>query len=544
MDNVYDPYLNTNKSSKKTWVKLGLLGAIVLIVGTVLGAAISSRGWSPFKSSNNAFNPPLVFPENQPRVNQSITLNTGFSAVAKAVTPAVVVITTEGRTQARAQSPFGGLEEFFNLPDDQEDSPRGLTPRQRIPVPQPKRKEVPKDGKGKLVPLGTGSGVIVTADGYVLTNNHVVEGAEKVEVTLADKRTLKATVVGTDPKSDIAVLKLDATGLPTLPLGDSTQVEVGDIVLAVGNPLGVGQTVTMGIISAKGRSTSAGSNKGYEDFLQTDAPINRGNSGGALVNLKGELVGIPSQILSSTGGSIGIGFAIPTNMAKRVMEQLVATGKVKRGMLGVSVRGIDKTLAEQFSYKGITGAFVDSVSPGMGAEIAGIAPGDIITEFNGKTVESSNDFRNMVSDLAPETTVKLKIWRDGANKEISAKLSDADSLKDLAEAGSGATPQGEAGAAEGALAGINVEAVTPELTKRLGLPGTLRGVIVSEIDADSNASGYLRRGDIITEVAKQPVTNISDFNAALKKAGKKDVLLRVHRNGVAGGTYIVIPAQE
>ena len=214
MDNVYDPYSNTNNSSKKTWVKLGALGVIVLIVGTVLGAAISGRGWSPFKSSNNAANPPLVFPENQPRVNQAITLNTGFSAVAKAVTPAVVVITTEGRTQARAQSPFGGLEEFFNLPDDQEDTPRGLSPRQRVPVPQQKRKELaPKDSKGKLVPLGTGSGVIVTADGYVLTNNHVVEGAEKVEVTLADKRTLKATVVGTDPKSDIAVLKLDATGL-------------------------------------------------------------------------------------------------------------------------------------------------------------------------------------------------------------------------------------------------------------------------------------------------------------------------------------------
>lgn len=541
MDNVYDPY-STN-SSKKTWAKLGVLGAIVLIVGTVLGAAISSRGWSPFKSSNNASNPPLVFPENQPRVNQALSLNTGFSAVAKAVTPAVVVITTEGRTLARAQSPFGGLEEFFNLPDDEE-TPRGLTPRQRVPAPQQKRKETPKDGKGKLVPLGTGSGVIVTADGYVLTNNHVVEGAEKVEVTLADKRTLKATVVGTDPKSDIAVLKLDATGLPTLPLGDSTQVEVGDIVLAVGNPLGVGQTVTMGIISAKGRSTSSGGNKGYEDFLQTDAPINRGNSGGALVNLKGELVGIPSQILSSTGGSIGIGFAIPTNMAKKVMEQLISTGTVKRGMLGVSVRGIDKTLAEQFSYKGITGAFVDSVSPGMGAEIAGLAPGDIITEFNGKTVESSNDFRNMVSDLAPGTTVKLKIWRDGASKDFSAKLSDADSLKDVADAGSGASPKGEAGAAEGALAGINVEAVTPELSKRLGLPATLRGVVVTELDGNSNASGYLRRGDIITEVAKQPVTNLADFNAALKKVGKKDVLLRVHRNGVAGGTYIVVPAQE
>ena len=544
MDNVYDPYSNTNHSSKKTWIKLGALGFIVLIVGTVLGAAISGRGWSPFKSSNNAANPPLVFPENQPRVNQSITLNTGFSAVAKAVTPAVVVITTEGRTQARAQSPFGGLEDFFNLPDDQEDTPRGLTPRQRVPVPQPKRKEAPKDSRGKLVPLGTGSGVIVTADGYVLTNNHVVEGAEKVEVILADKRTLRATVIGTDPKSDIAVLKLDATGLPTLPLGDSTQVEVGDIVLAVGNPLGVGQTVTMGIISAKGRSTSSGSNKGYEDFLQTDAPINRGNSGGALVNLKGELVGIPSQILSSTGGSIGIGFAIPTNMAKRVMEQLISTGKVKRGMLGVSVRGIDKSLAEQFSYKGITGAFVDSVSPGMGAELAGIAPGDIITEFNGKTVESSNDFRNMVSDVAPGTTVKLKVWRDGASKEFSAKLSDADSLKDLADASGGALPSGETGAAEGALSGVNVEAVTPDLTKRLGLPGTLRGVVVTDVDGDSNASGYIRRGDIITEVAKQPVTNLADFNAALKKVGKKDVLLRVYRNGVAGGTYIVIPAQE
>jgi len=268
-----------------------------------------------------------------------------------------------------------------------------------------------------------GSGVIVTADGYILTNHHVIDGAEQIKVDLNDNRTLDAKVVGQDPPSDLAVLKVDAGGLPVLALGDSDRVRVGDVVLAIGNPLGIGQTVTMGIISAKSRQTGL-SNGSFQDFLQTDAPINQGNSGGALVSTNSELIGINSQILSGSGGSIGIGFAVPSNMARTVMEQLIKGGKVRRGQLGISVGKITTDLASKLGIKEEKGVVIVQVQPGSAAERAGLKKGDVVKAFNGVEVTEPNVFRNAVASTAPGTTVTLTIERDGREQQVQATLGE------------------------------------------------------------------------------------------------------------------------
>lgn len=503
----------------------------VIVLAAFAGSVMTAKGWSPFKGANEGKVP--VYLAAEQRVNQPLTLNAGFSAVAKAVTPAVVTVKTESRTRAQ-RNPFltDPFREFFGQPDQDDE----LTPRRRT---QPQMPQAPQ-GRGRLQPSGVGSGVIVSPDGYIVTNNHVVDEAEKVTVELNDRRTFIAKVVGTDPPSDVAVLKIEASGLPTLPFGDSSQVEVGDVVLAIGNPLNVGQTVTMGIISAKSRSTGIGGGSSYEDFLQTDASINRGNSGGALVNLRGELIGIPSQILSGTGGNIGIGFAIPSTMARNVMDQLVRAGKVKRAMLGVRVRSLDSELAEHFGFKSTKGALVEVVEPGQPADQAGVRRGDIITEFQGQRIEDHTQLRNMASQTAPGSTVKFKVWRDGAERELSAKLVEMDVAKTTTNEdlpGSGGGPAG------GVLSGIKVDSLTPDLLRRLNLPETTRGVVITSVEPDSNAAvAGLRRGEVIEEVARQPVSSVAEFNAAVEKSGKKSILLSVR--GPSGLRYVPVSADE
>jgi Do/DeqQ family serine protease len=270
---------------------------------------------------------------------------------------------------------------------------------------------------------GLGSGVIVSTDGYILTNHHVVDGAEQIKVDLNDNRTLDAKVVGLDPPSDLAVLKIDATNLPVLALGDSDKVRVGDVVLAIGNPLGIGQTVTMGIISAKGRQTGLSSGA-FEDFLQTDAPINQGNSGGALVSTNSELIGINSQMLSPSGGSIGIGFAIPSNMARTITDTLVKNGKVRRGQLGITVVRANSDPAKALGVKETKGVVVARIQPGGAADRAGLKAGDVITAFNGVEVSDPNVFRNQVASTAPGTPVTITVLRDGRELQLHATLGE------------------------------------------------------------------------------------------------------------------------
>jgi Do/DeqQ family serine protease len=322
-----------------------------------------------------------------------------YADVVGRVTPAVVTIRSARRVRPPQQHPFFAdpwLREFFG----------GRTPQ--------------GGGPPRSTVFGLGSGVIVSGDGYVLTNHHVIDGAEEIAVQTTDGRSFAASLVGTDPPSDLALLKVEAANLPVLALGDSDRVRVGDVALAVGNPLGVGQTVTAGIISAKGRSTGL-SDGSFEDFLQTDAPINQGNSGGALVNTTGELIGINSQIVSTSGGNIGIGFAIPSNMARNVMDQLAATGRVRRAQLGVTLAPF---AGEPGAGAGQQGLVIGSVLPGSAAARAGFEAGDVIVAFEGEPVTDANALRNRIASTAPGTTVTITVLRDGGRTDLRATLDE------------------------------------------------------------------------------------------------------------------------
>jgi serine protease Do len=425
----------------------------------------------------------------------------GYADVVAKVTPAVVTIRTE-----RAASP-----QMTQLPQ----FPEGF------PFPELFGQRAPR-GRQMPAPMqrGLGSGVIVTNDGYILTNHHVVEGAGKILVELSDRRVLEAKVIGNDPPSDLAVIKVDGSNLPVVPIGDSNAMRVGDVVLAVGNPLGVGQTVTMGIVSAKGRATGLG-NGSYEDFLQTDAPINQGNSGGALVNTAGELIGINSQILSPSGGNIGIGFAVPSNMAKNVMDQLVVNGRVNRGLLGVTVQGVTGDLAAGLGLDKAEGALVSDVTANGAAAKAGIKRGDVILSYQGRPVIDTNAFRNEIAATKPGTTVTLEVKRDGKTIEVKPTLEAMASNRDGRRALDGEN--------EGSSArfGMTVQPLTPELAARLDLERDAKGVVITDVDpSGAAASAGLRSGDVIQQVNGKSVDDADDVRDALNaNTGKPSVLL-------------------
>jgi len=349
-----------------------------------------------------------------------------------------------------------------------------------------------------------------------------VDGASDVRVTLGDKRELQAKVIGTDPKTDIAVLKIDASNLKPITIGDSSKVEVGDTALAIGDPFGVGQTVTKGIISATGRGNLG--IEAYEDFLQTDAPINPGNSGGALINDRGELVGINTAIIShGSGGSQGIGFAVPVNLAHQVMDQILNNGKVVRAYMGILPQDMTPDMAKAFGQKEARGVVVGDVSASSPAQESGVQRGDIILEVNGKPVETSNQLRNSIAMMPPGTTVNLKLLRDGNEKTLSFKLREmpAETAK-LESDGEGSAK---------ALEGVEVTNLTPEAAQELGLPASAKGVVVADIDPASKiAESGLQKGDLIQEVNHQAVKNVSEFQSAVKKGGS-DPLLLVNRQG-------------
>lgn len=380
-------------------MRIGILAALLALT-LFVSAACSRHDPSDARfattSEPGAANPPI----NNPPAGTAAP-GISYADVVSRVSPAVVTIHSQMRARAPAQYPFMDdpmFREFFG-------------DRGRVPQEPPRRRE------------GLGSGVIVSPDGYILTNYHVVDGAEQIKVDMNDNRTLDARVVGLDPPSDLALLKVEASNLAVLTLGDSDRVRVGDVVLALGNPLGIGQTVTMGIISAKGRQTGLSSGA-FEDFLQTDAPINQGNSGGALVSTNSELIGINSQILSPSGGSIGIGFAIPSNMARTVMDTLVRTGKVRRGQLGITVQKVTSEVAEKLKLRDQRGILVAQVQPDSAADRAGIRQGDIVTKFNGTDVNEPNVFRNLVAGTAPGTEVTLTVQRDGREQQVRATLGE------------------------------------------------------------------------------------------------------------------------
>jgi serine protease Do len=480
-----------------------LAGAMILFLGMA--------GWGVARASQKFFTPgvhislKLADPAEGPS-------KTGFAPVIKTLLPDVVNISTSKVVKAS------------DHPDMQGEMPDGMPPffqqffgQQYGPNSEnrsPRQRDQREDSLG--------SGVIVSPDGYILTNNHVVDGATDVRVTLADKRQLKAKVVGTDPKTDIAVLKVEGSGFPAITIGDSSKVQVGDYALAIGDPFGVGQTVTMGIISAMNRGNLG--IEDYEDFIQTDAPINPGNSGGALVNDRGELVGINTAILShGSGGNEGIGFAIPINLARSVMSQILDHGKVNRAYLGIMVQDITPGISKAMNLKDMKGVLVGDVSPTGPAQRSGVQRGDVILELNGKTMEDSRELRNTISMMDPTATVKLKLVRNGSPTDVSVKLGDMPTDKEQAKT--------EEGSSEKALDGVTVENLDAQSARQLGLPAATTGVIVTDINPSSPlASAGLRRGDVIQEVNHQPVKNVAQLEEAVRKAGQNPLLL-VNRKG-------------
>jgi serine protease Do len=424
-----------------------------------------------------------------------------YAHVVDKVAPAVVTIRTERKASfvpTAGQLP-PELRDFFG---------RDFGPR------QPRGRQ-----------RGLGSGVIVSAEGYVLTNNHVIDKADQIRVELPDRRVFDATLVGADPASDLAVLKLDAKNLPIVAIGDSDRARVGDVVLAVGNPLGVGQTVTAGIVSAKSRRTGVGDGS-FEDFLQTDAPINQGNSGGALVNLQGELVGINSQILSPSGGNIGVGFAIPSNMARGVMQQLIDHGSVRRSQLGVTAQTITGDIAQSLGLSSVNGALVSDVEDGSPADRAGLRQGDVILTVNGREVADSNDLRNAIAGTQPGTTVDVGIVRDGRKQTVKATLAELRTSKEPGQ------DSGEPGQTGQGRFGLRVEPLTPETARELGLPRTSKGVVVTDIDpSGAAADSGLQQGDVIERVNAKPVTSVEELRSALDASGTRPALVLVTREG-------------
>ena len=444
-------------------------------------------------------------------------LSDAFAEVAVTIKPCVVTVYSEKTVKVpRYQWPFGDdspFRWFFGNPDD---------------VPRPRRSQ-PQDYQS-FTQRGMGSGVLIDKDGHILTNNHVIQDVDQIKVKLSSGVEFDATVVGTDPGTDLAVIKIKGKlprDLAVAALGDSDALRVGDWVLAVGAPFGYEQTITAGIISAKGRRHVEEGRDHYQDFLQTDAAINPGNSGGPLVNLRGEVVGINTAIAGSVGQFAGVGFAIPINMAKPVVRDLIMSGRVTRGLLGINIQPITEDLSEHFGLSGTKGALVSNVNKGSAAEKAGINAGDAIVEYNRASIEDIDHLRNLVAATAPGAKVDIVVVRDGKRRTLSATVGEM-KTEETASAGR----EGEEAPGMPDL-GLSVAPLTPQAAKQYGHDPDAKGVLVTTVDQGSPAAEVgLQEGDLITEVNHESVANVSEFRAAVAKANK-NILLLVNREGAS-----------
>jgi serine protease Do len=506
------------------------LGA-ALIAGGVVGAVSEKAhaGQNPRIT--------LVSSPDPARVANSVSFTEGFAPVVKAALPAVVNISTSRLVKAQQMpqifnDPF--FRQFFGGDDRQGNAPR----QQRE--------------------HSLGSGVIVSPEGYILTNNHVVNGASDIQVDLSDNRHFTAKLIGTDPRTDVAVIKINANDLPAMPLGRSKNLQVGDFVLAIGEPFGLHSTVTMGIVSATGR-TNLGieGNGAYEDFIQTDAAINPGNSGGALVDVHGELVGINTAILTDGGGeeagNRGVGFAVPVDLARNVMTQLVEHGKVTRGYIGAHIEDVTPALAKQFNLPNTNGTLISDVEPNGPADKAGIRSGDVILGINGETFANRDELRNRIAQFAPGSTANLKVYRNGRTIEVPVtfgRLPDTEQANNNEDQDEN-TPEGNEAQSSGTglLSGVQVENLSSQLARQLGVSANQSGVVVTQVAPDSAAAEAspqpLQRGLIIVEVNHHAIHNVQEFRREVSQAGNNSILLLVRAGGANGGSlYTVVEPQH
>jgi serine protease Do len=486
-----------------------VIGVCLLIAGAAIGVGFGSWSNHPVFGFSRVI---PVYVSQTEAATRSGGDSMGYASILKPALPAVVSITSSRMVKVPQQMPFFNdpfFQQFFG----------GQLPR----GPQQQRER------------GLGSGVIISPDGYIITNNHVVDKATDIKVMLSDKRQFPGKLIGTDPKTDIAVVKIAATGLPTITLGDSSKLEVGDYAFAIGNPFGVGETATMGIISATGRNGL--DIEDYEDFIQTDAAINPGNSGGALLNARGELVGINTAILSGgSGGNQGIGFAIPINMAKYVMDQILKNGKVVRGYIGVGIQEVTPELGKSFSVPPEKGALVGNVEPNSPGAKAGLQRGDVIEELNGQAVNGPNDLRLKIGSMPPGETVHLKVNRAGKTSDVEVKLGEAPTGKN--------NENGQGGNAENSpMNGVQVDDLTDDIRQQLGLKPNTKGVVVTDVaDGSPAADSGLQRGDVIEQINRQPVNSVSDYRRLVSQLGKQSVVLLVNRGG--NTTFMVLQPEQ
>jgi serine protease Do len=492
--------MKTSSSNQPFWRRAAIFGGVCLMTVSLVA----------YTSAKDSKADPLHIQVSDTPVSATVTGFPSFSPIIKSVSPSVVKVAVSSQPKASRMEMPGGM-----------DLRRFFGPGFQMPNELQQRR-MPKQE-------GVGSGVIVTKDGYILTNNHVVDDASTIKVSLTDGREFDGKVIGHDPKTDVAVIKIDAKDLPAITFADSDKIEVGDMVLAVGHPFGIGQTVTTGIVSAKGRATLG---LDYEDFIQTDAAINPGNSGGALVDVQGRLIGMNTAILSHSGGNQGIGFAVPTNLARWVMESLVNNGRVERGFLGVNIQDLTPQLAKQFKASDAKGALVAGVTADSPAEKAGVKSGDVITDFNGKPVTDSRHLKLQVGITVPGAAVPMTVLRDGKTMSLNVTVQELPGEK-VADA----TPA--ANGADDALHGVGVADLDQATREQLKVPSQIKGTVVTQVEEDSAAyEAGLRQGDVITEINHQPIKNAEQATAVCEKPTNKVSLVKVWSR--SGSRYVVV----